>query len=253
VPSVWRFVYVRVHGDQHLAEDIVSECVLALIAAVSDPEKEISNLGGWLRSVAANKVNDHFRAAARVQHLLDQAQAGGRENLDGDPSEQQESKERRATIREVLDSLGDSQRMALEWKYIDKLSVREIAVRLDLTEKAAESILFRARREFRERLERNSDTVPAAKSPGQPDSGGDAAHVIRTATQRSPSSHPKPASPDEADEGDPERETRLQRGSFGTGRPTMHAEAARADSETESDVVEHPADAEHSIPGSTGE
>lgn len=162
VPSVWRFVYVRVDGDQHLAEDIVGECVLALIAAASDPEKEISNVGGWLRSVASNKVNDHFRAAARVQHLLDQARPRDGETSDTDPAGQQELKERQALVRHVLDSLGDSQRMALEWKYIDRLSVREIAVRLDLTEKAAESILFRARCEFRERFERNNGEVPEA-------------------------------------------------------------------------------------------
>ena len=36
LPSVWRFVYTRVDGDSHLAEDIVSETVLALVQAVSD-------------------------------------------------------------------------------------------------------------------------------------------------------------------------------------------------------------------------
>jgi DNA-directed RNA polymerase specialized sigma24 family protein len=31
LPSVWRFVYARVAGDSHLAEDIVSETVPAII------------------------------------------------------------------------------------------------------------------------------------------------------------------------------------------------------------------------------
>ncbi|MGE3778438.1 MAG: hypothetical protein AB7F89_14730, partial [Pirellulaceae bacterium] len=44
-----------------------------------------------------------------------------------------------------------------EWKYLDGLSVREIAVRWEMTEKAAESVLFRARREFRDRLARTED------------------------------------------------------------------------------------------------
>lgn len=210
VPSVWRFVYVRVNGDQHLAEDIVGECVLALIAAASDPEKEISNVGGWLRSVASNKVNDHFRAAARVQHLLDQARPGDGETSDTDPAGQQELKERQAAVRDILDSLGDAQRMALEWKYIDRLSVREIAVRLDLTEKAAESVLFRARCEFRERFERTSD--------------GDSEHAMLP-----------------------------RNGSLETGQRAIKAESQRADSETESEAVEHSADAEHSIPVSIGE
>ena len=38
----------------------------------------------------------------------------------------------------------------LEWKYIDSLSVNEIASRLGTTTKAAESLLTRARNAFRE-------------------------------------------------------------------------------------------------------
>ena len=39
---------------------------------------------------------------------------------------------------------------ALEWKYIDGLTVQEIATRMDLGAKAAESLLTRARRAFRD-------------------------------------------------------------------------------------------------------
>lgn len=256
VPSVWRFVYVRVNGDQHLAEDIVSEAVLALIAAAGDPQKEISNPGGWLRSVAANKVNDHFRAAARVQHLLDQARPGDGEDSNGDPVEQQELKERRAAIRDVLDALGDSQRMALEWKYVDRLSVREIAVRLDVTEKAAESVLFRARREFRERLERTTDEVPAATSIGQSEANGETVRAIRSATQRSRSSSARSVSASgsgDADDDDAEGTQARESCRQQTDRRQMRAEVERADSDTEPDAVEHPADAEHPIPVSNGE
>jgi DNA-directed RNA polymerase specialized sigma24 family protein len=42
----------------------------------------------------------------------------------------------------------------LEWKYIDGLSVREMADRLGRTEKAVESVLFRARAAFRTLFER---------------------------------------------------------------------------------------------------
>lgn len=45
----------------------------ALLKAVADPATEIGNPIAWLRSVATHKVADYFRAAARVQHLIDQA------------------------------------------------------------------------------------------------------------------------------------------------------------------------------------
>lgn len=234
VPSVWRFVYVRVNGDQHLAEDIVSEAVLALISAAGDPGKEISNPGGWLRSVASNKVNDHFRAAARVQHLLDQASNGNGDDSDGNPVEKQELKERRAAIRDVLEAMGDASRLALEWKYVDRLSVREIADRLDLTEKAAESVLFRARREFRTRMERDTDEVSAETERAVGPNG-----ELETSSQES-----------SAGRGSSDEEVERPRGQR---RPTAQAERADSDSDTEPEAVEHPADAEHPIPVSNGE
>ena len=150
LPSVWRFVYFRVKGDRHLAEDIVSETVLALIKAVAASDFDVVCPSAWLRSVATHKIQDHFRAVARVQHLIDGAASVAEQNKPAQPA--CEVEEQRAAVRRVMDDLPEPQRLALEWKYIDHLSVREIAVRMALTEKAVESILFRARREFREGL-----------------------------------------------------------------------------------------------------
>ena len=175
LPSVWRFVYARVGRDLHLAEDVVSETVLALIRAAADTEADISNPGGWLRSVASNKVNDHFRAAARVQHLIDQAKQTTEVADFDEPSGNQEQEERRAEIRSVMDGLPEQHRLALEWKYIYKLSVRSIADRMDVSEKAAESILFRARRDFKDRVLRidKEDSPQAGRDPGRPDKNND--------------------------------------------------------------------------------
>jgi RNA polymerase sigma factor (sigma-70 family) len=153
LPSVWRFVYLRVGGDRHLAEDIMSETVLALIRTAAAPDAVIGNVEGWLRSVAGNKVADHFRAAARVQHLIEQATPTLPVADHNDPAVRQEQAEQCAEVRRVMDALPPRHRLVLEWKYLDKLSVREIGRRMQMTEKAAESILFRARREFRDRLQ----------------------------------------------------------------------------------------------------
>lgn len=167
---VWRFVCARVSGDEHLAEDIVSETVLALIKAAASTDTEINNPGAWLRTVANNKINDHFRAAARVQHLIDQVKHTTELANTHDGASHQEQREQRETIRGALQTLPDQFQLALEWKYIDKLNVREIAQRLDVTEKAAESLLFRARRDFRSRLTLDDvgDAVGGESGKGPP-------------------------------------------------------------------------------------
>lgn len=189
LPSVWRFVYVRVGGDQHLAEDIVSETVLALMKAAATPEVEIKNPGGWLRTVAGNKVNDHFRAAARVQHLIDQVTQNSETAEQDDPAKVQELKERRADVCSAMDELPDRQRLALEWKYIDKLSVREIAERLDVTEKAAQSILFRARRDFRVRLLRSESDGPTESGHRRSSSNGSGDNAQPDQPTQAPQAH----------------------------------------------------------------
>ena len=173
LPAVWRFACVRVRTDRHLAEDIVSEAVLALLKAVADPSVTIESPMSWLRTVVANKVVDNFRAAARVQHLIDQVQVTQPHSKSQTASEQQHVLERREEVREILESLPEQTRIALEWKYIDKASVREISDRMGITEKAVESILFRGRREFRERMLRQQKSEgregPVAPAPVEGD------------------------------------------------------------------------------------
>jgi RNA polymerase sigma-70 factor (ECF subfamily) len=146
-----------------VAEDIVAETMLAFVQAVdrAGDAASIVNPGAWLRTVATNKVQDYFRATARVRRLVDEVRHNSPEADDsGDPVKRKEREERRAEVRQVMDQLPDQYRTALEWKYLDKLSVREIARRWGAKEKAVESILFRARNEFRERLKKkDSDPV----------------------------------------------------------------------------------------------
>ncbi|HUU09262.1 MAG TPA: sigma-70 family RNA polymerase sigma factor [Phycisphaerae bacterium] len=72
------------------------------------------------------------------------------------PAAPLEAAETRAQVAAVMDGLPDDQRQAMEWKYMDDLSVREIARRLGRTEKAAETVLYRARNAFREAFERRT-------------------------------------------------------------------------------------------------
>jgi RNA polymerase sigma factor (sigma-70 family) len=167
LPSLWRYVVVRVDGDPHVAEDVVSETMLALLKAFEDDAVAVTivNLGGWLRGVASHKVQDHFRALVRVRHLIDAArQTQSDVDHASDPAMQHEVTERRLEVRRAMDQLPEQYRIGLEWKYLERLSTREISLRWGTTEKAAESILFRARREFRIQLNKN-DTAASTSSP----------------------------------------------------------------------------------------
>jgi RNA polymerase sigma-70 factor (ECF subfamily) len=153
LPAVWRQAYALV-GDIHTAEDITSETMLALLKNIDRLETDAPKIAGWLRVVVRCKAADHQRKVFRTRDVL--AVAGGAANdcqPDASPSAPLEAEETRLQVLRVLDEMPERQRVLLEWKYLDTLRVREIAERLGDSEKAVETVLYRARREFRRLFE----------------------------------------------------------------------------------------------------
>ena len=62
-------------------------------------------------------------------------------------------KEQANRVHMTLDGIPDHYARALEWNYLDRLPVQEIASRMGVQSKAAESLLTRAREAFRKTYE----------------------------------------------------------------------------------------------------
>ena len=152
-PAVWRYAYALLQ-DVHAAEDVVAETMLAFLKGIDQIDVQSPRISAWLRSVVRHKVADHHRRSHRINnHLGRLAVENGQSCRESGPSRSLEIKESRNRVLQILDRLPDQQRIALEWKYIDGLRIREIADRLKETEKAIEAMLYRARREFRRQYE----------------------------------------------------------------------------------------------------
>ncbi len=155
VPSVWRHALSRVR-DHSIAEDIVGETMLALVRSVPRLDVDTVQLHSWLHGVVKNKVADHGRKESRQSRLL--AAVGNDQSQQSDAAPVDSSIEMQESRRQVLrglEQLPELQRLILEWKHMDDLSVREISERTGQTEKSVESTLYRARKEFRRLFELN--------------------------------------------------------------------------------------------------
>ena len=153
---LWRYVYAfSAPGRQHV-EEIVSETFLTAMRSLDGLQPSGGSLSGWLITIARNKLHDlHRRERTRATQPLDaHPQAAVAADGDFDPGADLQRHEHRRQIAEVLDALAPDARQALEWKYLDHRSVREIAQRLARSEKSVESLLYRARQSFREHYER---------------------------------------------------------------------------------------------------
>jgi len=172
LPSVWRYAFAHLAGQRAAAEDVVSETFLAAVRQVWRLKPEGGSLGGWLIGIARHKIGDVRRRRGRVKVGVP-AESLPQEDGSHDPAASLEAAETRAQVAAVMDALSDDQRLALEWKYLDGVSVRQIARRMGRTEKAAETLLYRARQAFRQAMQRAERTsIPIRKRTSDEPSRG---------------------------------------------------------------------------------
>lgn len=154
--GIYRFALSRLRGDQDLALDMAQTTVCKAIEKLDSYRGE-APLFGWLCACCRNEIGMFFRKKQRqpVAIELDEEIRDyeiGRQGDDLIGAEQGMLRDEDADLVHLtLDTLPTHYAQALEWKYTEKLSVKTIAVRLEVSAKAAESLLTRARLAFRSR------------------------------------------------------------------------------------------------------
>jgi RNA polymerase sigma-70 factor (ECF subfamily) len=152
--ALYRFAASLLAGDRDLTRDLVQTTMTKALAKLDTYRGEASLLT-WLCTCCRNEIRMHFRrlrAAPPELELEDEVAP-----VAGDPSRDPESlllrREAARRVHMALDLLPGHYARALEWKYVEHLPVDEIAARLGVRPKAAESLLTRARQAFRGRYD----------------------------------------------------------------------------------------------------
>ena len=158
-PGVYRFSLFRVENDPNAAEEITQAALCAAVAKIETYRGE-APLFSWLCTFCRHEISAWYGRQKRspaplsladdetVQAVLDSLESA--EHHGDRPEESLRRKELAHLVRQALDRLPPHYGNALEWKYVENLPVAEIASRLKLGQKAAESLLVRARTAFRE-------------------------------------------------------------------------------------------------------
>jgi RNA polymerase sigma-70 factor (ECF subfamily) len=152
---LYRFAMPRVGNDPHVAEEVVQAAMCRAVRKLAGYRGEAALLT-WLCTFCRHEISDYFETLRKVPPMVDldvnfiedvpEVAAA----LDSLAAAQVERGETVRLVQLVLDRLPNRYGDALEWKYIDGLSVAEIAERLNVGTKAAESLLTRARVAFRD-------------------------------------------------------------------------------------------------------
>jgi RNA polymerase sigma-70 factor, ECF subfamily len=155
----------RLAGNEQDAEDIMQDSLLKAIDKI-DTFRGDSSFGTWLYAIALNEARGHLlrekqRDLKSIEDYIPM-HSGGSEREESshslfewdDPHRKLESKELQNIIEEGLVNLPYDYREAFVLRYIDELSVKEVAALIRESEAATKSRILRARLALRDSLAR---------------------------------------------------------------------------------------------------
>lgn len=144
LPRVYRYLVARCGGDEALAEELTQQ---TFVEAIRHRERfdGRADVVTWLIAIARNRLVDHHRRHGRDARRHDRLIREHRDPTDA-PWRAAEARE---AVAAALAQLPPDQRLVLLFRYLDDLSVREVATAIGRSEKATESLIARAREGFR--------------------------------------------------------------------------------------------------------
>ena len=146
--------------DERDVDEILQNTLIASLDAFRDYAGE-SSLKTYVTAIAKHKIADFYRKRRiktllfsrfpAIEHLLHVL------TTSEDELDKLITKER---VHEILHSLRPKYSQALQLHYLRELPVAKVALKLGVSAKSVESILFRARREFAFRYVKQGYAVP---------------------------------------------------------------------------------------------
>lgn len=155
LPRVYGYFFHRLGGDAALADDLTQETFLAAVTQLRRGAPVAAPLP-WLLGIARHKWLDHLRRQRRSGWTLLTWDDAVEDDVPTPADEAEATRERTAA---ALAAVPSPQREALLLRYLDGLSVPEVAAVLGRSVSAAESLLARARVTFRRGFQEAGDGV----------------------------------------------------------------------------------------------
>lgn len=157
VDSLYAFVWHRCGRRPDRADEITQETWLVAVRRIKGFDPVRGSFDAWLKGIALNVLHNQRRRWQRDER---------QQTLDDDPPQRAEHRSHATEhgshaceqLSLALTALPERYQTVLRAKYVERLSVIELAARLRSTPKAAESLLSRARDALRRVYDASSRT-----------------------------------------------------------------------------------------------
>ncbi len=145
---VYRYFYTRT-GDVQQAQDLTAQTFVAALEGLPR-YRERGSFAGWLFTIAARRLADHFRQQTTVALLDDIAD---RPSPDPLPEALVKHAEQMACLARAVRTLSPGRAQAVALHFFGELGVSETARVMNRSKVAVKSLIHRALRDLRERLD----------------------------------------------------------------------------------------------------
>ncbi len=149
------------------ADDATQETFIQATTHLADYQAG-TNIKNWLAKIAINTCRDKLRRMKTRNRLLDILKIMSWQNMQASPTPEETviRNERLRTVQEVVEALDEKHRLPVLLRYVQGMSVSEIAEVLEVNEGTVHSRLHYAHLKLRERLQKLTGEQPGLIKEG---------------------------------------------------------------------------------------
>lgn len=149
--KIYSYIYHRV-GNQSVAQDLTSQVFLRVLESIQLDRAWETSFSGWLYRIAHNLVIDYYRRRGRTTQVSLDDMSGIQSK-----SESPESAAERALaaerLRGAINRLTEEQAQVVTLRFLEGLSITEVADNMGKTEGAIKALQYRAVSSLRRLME----------------------------------------------------------------------------------------------------
>lgn len=149
--KIYSYIYHRV-GNPTVAQDLTSQVFLRMLEAVQNERAWKSSFSGWLYRIAHNLVVDHYRRRGRATQVSFDDLPTLIAKSD-DPEQAAVRSMAAEALRSAINRLTEEQAQVVTLRFLEGLSIAEVAAAMGKTEGAVKALQYRAVMSLRRLME----------------------------------------------------------------------------------------------------
>lgn len=144
LPKLYSYAFYRT-GSRQEAEDVVSLTFIKALEHLKKGEIKYISFKNWLYKVCSNIIIDNWRKSSHAQCALPYC-------FDNNDADFSESIDDRLTILRILRKLTQEQQQVLLLRYVQDLSICQVAEIMEKSEGAVKQLAYRGLKNMKERM-----------------------------------------------------------------------------------------------------